>query len=63
MLVEDITEIAVWDFETIEPPLADCPWVREELQTVADKYQALAGVSMGPMGDRMPATQARVAPP
>jgi hypothetical protein len=47
------TEIAVWDFATIEPPLADCPWVLEELQTVADKYQALAGVSMGPMGDRL----------
>jgi CRP-like cAMP-binding protein len=47
------TQVAVWDFETIEPPLADCPWVLEELQSVADKYQALAGVSMGPMGDRL----------
>jgi hypothetical protein len=49
----DATEVAVWDFETIEPALADCPWVRDELQEVADKYQALAGVSMGPMGDRL----------
>ncbi|HKY38520.1 MAG TPA: hypothetical protein VJN18_21400 [Polyangiaceae bacterium] len=47
------TEVAVWDFEAIEPPLADCPWVQEELQAVADRYQALAGVSMGPMGDRL----------
>jgi hypothetical protein len=47
------TEVAVWDFGSIEPALSDCPWVREELQTVADNYQALAGVSMGPMGDRL----------
>ncbi len=47
------TQVAVWDLQTIEPPLADCPWVLEELQSVADKYQALAGVSMGPMGERL----------
>ena len=47
------TQVAVWDFAAIEPPLADCPWVLEELQNVADRYQALAGVSMGPMGDRL----------
>jgi CRP-like cAMP-binding protein len=47
------TQIAIWDFEVIEPPLAECPWVLQELQEVADRYQALAGVSMGPMGDRL----------
>jgi hypothetical protein len=47
------TQVAIWDFSTIEPPLADCPWVLEELQAVADRYQALAGVAMGPMGDRL----------
>jgi hypothetical protein len=47
------TVVAVWGFEAIEPALADCPWVREELQSVADRYQALAGVSMGAMGDRL----------
>jgi hypothetical protein len=47
------TQVAIWDFETIEPALAACPWVLEELQGVADRYQALAGVSMGPMGDRL----------
>ncbi len=47
------TEVAVWDFDAIEPALADCPWVLDELQGVADRYQALAGVAMGPMGDRL----------
>lgn len=47
------TQVAIWELSSIEPPLADCPWVLEELQGVADRYQALAGVSMGPMGDRL----------
>jgi hypothetical protein len=47
------TQVAIWDFDVIEPALAACPWVLEELQDVADRYQALAGVSMGPMGDRL----------
>jgi hypothetical protein len=47
------TQVAIWGFDAIEPPLADCPWVLEELQGVADRYQALAGVSMGPMGERL----------
>jgi hypothetical protein len=47
------TQVAIWDFEVIQPPLAACPWVLEELQDVADRYQALAGVAMGPMGDRL----------
>jgi hypothetical protein len=47
------TQIAIWDFDAIEPALAACPWVLEELQDVADRYQALAGVSMGPMGERL----------
>ena len=38
------TQIAIWDFATIEPALNECPWVLEELPDVADKYQALAGV-------------------
>ena len=47
------TQIAIWDFAAIEPALAACPWVLEELQDVADRYQALAGVAMGPMGERL----------
>jgi hypothetical protein len=47
------TQIAVWSFDVIGAPLAACPWVLEELQALADRYQALAGVSMGPMGDRL----------
>jgi len=47
------TQVAVWDVAAIEPPLADCPWVLEELQTVADRYQALVGVAMGPMDERL----------
>jgi CRP-like cAMP-binding protein len=31
----------------------DLPWVVEDLKTLADRFQALAGVSMGPMGERL----------
>jgi hypothetical protein len=47
------TQVATWDFEIIAPALSACPWVLADLQAVADRYQALAGVSMGPMGDRL----------
>jgi len=47
------TQVATWDFEIIGPALSACPWVLADLQAVADRYQALAGVSMGPMGDRL----------
>jgi len=47
------TQVATWDFDVISPALSACPWVLADLQAVADRYQALAGVSMGPMGDRL----------
>jgi hypothetical protein len=50
---EDGTRVAVWPKETLDAVTADCPWVADELRQVADKYQALAGVTMGVMGDRL----------
>jgi hypothetical protein len=50
---EDGTRIATWDTDLIESKLADCPWVIDELRVVADRLQALAGVCMGKMGERL----------
>lgn len=50
---EDDVEVAVWALDVIQPALDACPWVLDELKDVADNYQALAGVSMGPMGERL----------
>ena len=49
----DGAEVAVWRPEDFEQVLETCPWVADELRAVADRYQALAGAAMGPLGDRL----------
>jgi CRP-like cAMP-binding protein len=51
--VESDTRVAVWDAEALEIATGDCPWVADELRAVADRFQALAGAAMGPLGDRL----------
>jgi hypothetical protein len=43
--------VAIWDQAAIEEALASCPWVLDELVSRADRIQALAGATMGPLGD------------
>ncbi len=50
---EDATEVAVWDAELLKGIVHDYPWVVEDLKNLADRFQALAGVAMGPMGERL----------
>ena len=47
------TEVAVWDASLLVDAVRDYPWVLEDLKTLADRFQALAGVAMGPMGERL----------
>lgn len=50
---ETDTVVAVWDKAALVAATADCPWVADELRIVADRFQALAGAGMGPLGDRL----------
>jgi hypothetical protein len=50
---ENATEVAVWDAALIKGAVRDCPWVIDDLKALADRFQALAGVAMGPMGERL----------
>ncbi|HMJ12555.1 MAG TPA: hypothetical protein VK524_14120 [Polyangiaceae bacterium] len=50
---QDDTTVAIWDSHALEDATQDCPWVADELRIVADRFQALAGVTMGAMGDRL----------
>jgi len=50
---EDATEIAVWDASVLNGEVRDLPWVVDDLKALADRFQALAGVAMGPMGERL----------
>ncbi|WP_437811388.1 hypothetical protein [Sorangium sp. So ce1078] len=43
--------VAIWNQATIDNALRTCPWVVDELRTVADRIQALAGATMGPLGE------------
>jgi hypothetical protein len=46
-------EVAVWRPEDFRHVLETCPWVADELRAVGDRFQALAGAAMGPLGDRL----------
>ena len=50
---ETDTRVAVWDKDALDAATSDCPWVADELRIVADRFQALAGAAMGPLGDRL----------
>ncbi|WP_437588772.1 hypothetical protein [Sorangium sp. So ce1000] len=43
--------VAIWDQATIDHALRSCPWVLDELRSVADRLQSLAGATMGPLGE------------
>jgi hypothetical protein len=46
-------QVATWPFEAFSSAITACPWVGDELKRVGDRFQALAGVTMGPMGDQL----------
>lgn len=50
---ETDTYVAVWDSEALKQATSDCPWVADELRVVADRFQALAGATIGPLGERL----------
>ncbi len=50
---ESDTRVAIWDADALEDATAACPWVADELRLVADRLQALAGVTMGLLGERL----------
>lgn len=43
--------VARWSRTAIEEALRSCPWVLDEIVNLGDRYSALAGVTMGPLGD------------
>jgi hypothetical protein len=45
-------KIATWDDAAVADAFRTCPWVEDDLRAVADRVQAKAGVTMGPLGER-----------
>ena len=44
-------KVATWTKSQIESAMKACPWVLEELVRIGDRFAALAGATMGPLGD------------
>jgi hypothetical protein len=51
--LEDDTVVASWSAADLEAAFADCPWVADELRLVADRFQAIAGATLGLLGERL----------
>jgi CRP-like cAMP-binding protein len=51
--LEDGTVVASWTPAVLQTAFADCPWVADELRQVADRFQALAGATLGLLGERL----------
>jgi len=49
----DDATVATWNAEIVEPALATCPWVADDLRAQADRVQALVGVTLGPLNERL----------
>ncbi len=45
--------VAIWDQDALDAATSSRPWVQEELRAVADRFQALAGAALGPLGERL----------
>ena len=54
--------VATWDERAVEEAFRTCPWVEDDLRAAGNRFQALVGVTMGPLGERFdPALRAQVA--
>ncbi len=47
--------VATWSAEQIDPAFKTCPWVEDDLRASANRMQALVGVTLGPLADRLDA--------
>jgi hypothetical protein len=45
--------VAVWDDEAVATALGACPWVEDDLRAASDRFQALAGATMGQLADKL----------
>jgi hypothetical protein len=49
----DRATVATWDERAVADAFGTCPWVEDELRAASDRMQALVGVTMGPLGERL----------
>ena len=49
----ETSRVATWDEHAVTEAFRSCPWVEDELRATGDRLQALVGITMGPLGDRL----------
>lgn len=52
--------VALWNQAVLDMALKSCPWVLDEMKALADRYQALAGATMGPLGELAEETRRKI---
>ncbi|HEX3771917.1 MAG TPA: hypothetical protein VHV30_13665 [Polyangiaceae bacterium] len=50
------SRVATWDEDAVTQAFRTCPWVEDDLRASGDLYQALVGITMGPLGERLDAS-------
>lgn len=51
--VQEGTCVGSWSPKDLDDKMSESPWVADELRHVADRFQALAGGTLGPLGDSL----------
>ncbi len=51
--VDAPARVATWAPESVEAAFKTCPWVEDDLRTAADRMQALVGITMGTIAERL----------
>jgi hypothetical protein len=51
--VSQRSRVATWDERAVAEAFGTCPWVEDELRAAGDRLQALVGLTMGPLGERL----------
>lgn len=52
----ETARVATWDEHAVSDAFRTCPWVEDELRVAGDRLQALVGITMGPLGERLDAS-------
>jgi hypothetical protein len=49
----DAATVALWNEADVDAAFRTCPWVEDDLRAASDRAQALAGVTVGALGERL----------
>ncbi len=49
----ETARVATWNEQAVTEAFRTCPWVEDELRAAGNRQQALVGITMGPLGERL----------